>query len=301
MKNAKQTILIIDDEPLNLRMLCSILSENYDVRMAKSGIIGIEVACKYKVDLILLDIVMEEMHGYDVISVLKSKPETSHIPVIFITSLSDICEEERGLSLGAVDYITKPFSETIVKLRVSVHLKIVEQLNLIKRISLTDSLTGLDNRASFQDRINLEWQYSMLNKSYLGILLCDIDRFKSINDKFGHAGGDVILREFGSLLRNSVRECDFVARWGGEEFIILLPKTNMANSYLISDFIRKKVENSSVILVDTVATFTVSFGCISLIPSNKDTIDSVFIKLDKALYKAKENGRNRVEVANGYY
>jgi len=300
-ENTKEyTILITDDEKSNLDILSSILSPIYNILVSKSGFRAIEIAKEHKPDLILLDVLMPEMSGFEVIAKLKSNELTDRIPVIFITGLTSIADEEKGLLLGAVDYITKPFNKAIVKVRVNTHIKIVDQMRTIERIGLIDPLTKLSNRRGFDNRFNAEWGRSLREQAPIGILMMDVDKFKGYNDIFGHQQGDTALKAVAELSVQSLkRSIDFVARWGGEEFVILLPDTNIDGAAEVAERIRKNVEEAVILTDENKETkITVSIGINSAVPSANISIKKFIEEADRALYKAKEAGRNRVRISD---
>ena len=300
MENEKEfTILITDDEKTNLDILGSFLSPTYNLLMSRSGPHALELAKEHKPDLILLDVLMPEMSGFEVISKLKESEETDKIPVIFTTGLTSVEEEEKGFFLGAVDYIIKPFNKAIVKARVNTHIKIVDQMRTIEQISLVDMLTKISNRRGFENRLNVEWNRAIREKTPIGILMMDLDQFKNYNDAYGHQQGDKALKAFADMSTQSLmRAVDFAARWGGEEFIILLPGTDMKGAAEVAERIRKNVEALVIPTEEGEKTkITVSIGVNSVIPGTNTSADDFIKKADQALYKAKESGRNRFVIA----
>jgi len=297
MENEKKnTLLIVDDEAINLKVLSNILLSDYTILTAKSGEEAIEKAKEYKPDLILLDIVMPGMDGYQTISEIKKSEKIKNTPVVFMTGLNSIEDEEKGLSLNAVDYITKPFSNIIVRLRVNNQIKIINQLRTIELLSMTDKLTALPNRRYFDDRLNMEWKLAIREQTQLSLLMIDIDHFKSVNDTYGHQHGDVVLQTIANILKRLFkRPGDFPARWGGEEFVVLLPHTSMEGALKIAENLRAEVENE-VILCESGSTMkvTVSIGVNFLIPEHNSLINAFISNADKALYAAKDAGRNMV-------
>ena len=295
-EDEKHTILIVDDETANIRALSQVLLPEYTVYMAKDGRTAIETAENVTPDLILLDIIMPDMSGYEVITELKNSDRTREIPVIFITGLSGVEDEEKGFLLGAVDYITKPFNNTIVRVRVRQHLQTLRQLRMIKRLGVIDPLTDIPNRRGFNERLEIEWAHAIRDKSTLSILMIDIDHFKHYNDTYGHPQGDVLLRATAAIFRQTlVRSTDFAARWGGEEFAVLLPGTNMDGALKIAQRIRSDVEAAEIPCADGSDTrVTVSIGVYSRSPQPTDSVDDFVAGADRALYTAKESGRNKV-------
>jgi diguanylate cyclase (GGDEF)-like protein len=292
----KNSILIIDDELLNLKMLRSILHEDYTVFTAKDGPTGIEMAIANKPDLILLDILMPAMDGYEVMTSLKSKGNTRRIPVIFITGLDSKIEEERGLSMDAADYIGKPFCPGIVRLRVKNQIQIVNQIRTIEQLSNIDQLTQIPNRRSLDQHILSEWGRSIREQIPLSLLMIDVDKFKIYNDTYGHLQGDIVLRTVaGTIVHTLQRAGDFAARFGGEEFCILLPGADMEGATKVAEQVREAVQTLIVHCEDgTDSKVTISVGVHSIVPTVTDTIPDFIAKADHALYLAKESGRNCV-------
>ena len=295
----KRNILIIEDTPVQIRVLDQILSGTYDIKAATNGRKGLELAQKHPIDLILLDIVMEDMTGYEVLEELRKSEKTKNIPVIFITAMDSSQDEVRGLTAGAVDYITKPFVDEIVRLRIGLHIKVIEQMQVIESLSLYDSLTGIRNRRSFNMCMQEEWKVATENGQCISMIMLDVDHFKKFNDTYGHLGGDICLKLVSEALRNMNRETDYVFRWGGEEFVILLPKTHVDAAEALAERIREAVSQVPITLEDgAVTNVTISLGVSTIYPQEGDRVEDFCDKIDKALYKAKEKGRNRVEVAN---
>jgi len=298
-KKAKQCILVIDDDPIQLMALGRILSPQYDVKMAKGGEAGLKLAEEHNIDLILLDLVMQDMSGFEVLLQLKESDETKDIPVIFVSSSTSSEDEVRGLALGAVDYIRKPYTEVVVNLRVKVHLLLVDQMKTIKNFSLTDGLTGVNNRRSFEQAFKSTWNYARRAKDCLSVLLLDIDNFKQFNDKYGHLNGDICLRAIANTIREATkRGSDSVYRWGGEEFAVILPSTHLDGAAIIAEDIRKAVAATPIHLGGEPIFVTASIGVSSIEPHNKDfdqTAPVFSADVEKALLQAKEKGRNRVE------
>ena len=292
----KHSVLIVDDENSNIMSLTDILSPLYKIYAAKSGLLGLKAAEKYQPDLILLDIIMPEVDGFFVISALKNSEKTQNIPVIFVTGLNNAYDEEKGLELGAADYIPKPFSPAIVKLRVRNQLNMLEHLRTIERLSMTDQLTGLPNRRAFNNRLSSDWGRTLREKGSISVLAVDIDRFKKYNDSFGHQQGDVALQAISALFSQSLkRPGDFVSRWGGEEFIILLPNTDARGAFDVAEQVRASIQEMVISAIEKKAQkITVSIGVNTISPVQEDDVEDFISKADKALYTAKKEGRNKV-------
>ena len=300
MIGRKPCVLVIDDSCLELRATSNILATMYDVKIASSGREGIEVAKESEIDLILLDLNMPEMSGFEVLCELKDTEKTADIPVIIVTSSESINDEVRGLALGASDFIRKPI-DAVVSFRVGMCLQLISQMKLIEKFGLIDGLTGINNRRSFDQTIKSEWNHALRNKNNLGLLMIDIDRFKQFNDEYGHINGDTCLQVISEVMVNTLlRGNDSVFRWGGEEFAIILPATPFEGVLEVAERLRKNIENTPIDMGEVTASVTVSIGAGSVIPTSafegSDEYDDFRTCIDKALYLAKDKGRNRVEV-----
>ncbi len=294
----KATILIVDDEPFNINILCEELNKNYSIIVAKNGEQALKRVSKNPIDLILLDIMMPGMDGYEVCQQLKSNPETKHIPIIFITSKNEDEDEARGLYLGAVDYITKPFYLPIVKSRVKTHLELKIKTELLEKLASLDGLTNVYNRREFDSMLEKEWNRAHRSHEYLSLIIADVDHFKSYNDRYGHVAGDECLRQIASILRNSLRRSsDFIARYGGEEFAIILPHMDSSRAKETANYLRKQIETLNIPNENSpgLPSVTISIGVSTIQPNKSNHSPLDFIKTtDEMLYKAKDNGRNQV-------
>jgi diguanylate cyclase (GGDEF)-like protein len=291
----KNSLLIVDDEKSNLQILTHILESEYTIFTATNGISAIEKARKFLPDIILLDIIMPEMDGYQTLSEIKKCEELYRIPVVFITSLNNVENEEKGLALEAADYIAKPFSANVVKLRVRNQIQMINQIRTIEQMGMIDQLTNIPNRRSFDSRLGMEWNQAIREQTPISILMMDLDGFKEINDTYGHQQGDNILQTISKIFTNSLkRPGDFTARWGGEEFVVLLPNTPLSGALEVAENIRLDVENTEILFARQILKITISIGVNSQVPT-KDCLISDFIALaDKALYDAKQAGKNKV-------
>ena len=292
----KNTLLIVDDDKSNLMMLSHILQTEYNVRVALDGKSALAIAEKYSPDLILLDILMPDMDGYQVFTSLQNLDKTANIPVIFITGLSNNSDEKKGLKLGAVDYISKPFDDMIIKLRVHNQIQIINQMRTIEHLSMIDQLTGIPNRRNFDNRLHLEWGRSIRENISISLLMVDIDHFKKYNDSYGHQQGDKALCIVAqTLLQTLKRTSDFAARWGGEEFAVLIPNSNSLGGLDIGEQIRVNVEAADLYCDNGDLTkVTVSIGVNTHKPTLSSSVDNFIFKADRALYNAKNAGRNKV-------
>ncbi len=296
-------VLLVDDTPANLDVLWKTLeADNYRVYIAKNGEQAIKMAFQIKPDLILLDIMMPGLDGFETCEQLKLNEETKNIPVIFITAKSDHEDIVRGFSLGGVDYVTKPFRQEEVCARVRTHLRLKKALeekeNLIEKLKIsskTDPLTNLLNRRGVTERIEIEMKRFERNKKCFSIILSDIDHFKNVNDTHGHEAGDQVLIEVGIIIKENCRKQDVASRWGGEEFLVKLPETDLEGGKLLAEKIRKEIELHDFIYQQQKIPVTMSFG-ISVFTENVKSIEDCIRQADNCLYKAKETGRNKVVI-----
>jgi diguanylate cyclase (GGDEF)-like protein len=295
-QNPKPVILAVDDERSNLALLNRILSPEYTLLVAKSGQEALARVAEQAPDLILLDIVMPEMSGFEVLQSLKDNPDTAQIPVIFITGLDSAEDEETGLNLGALDYITKPFREAIVRTRVRNHMALVRHMRLIERLGLVDPLTDIANRRRFDEHMAREWKTALREQTPLALLMMDVDKFKTYNDTYGHPQGDALLKALAHVLATSARRPrDLAARIGGEEFVVLLPDTTLPAALEIAEDIRQEVEATRVLTLHQEETHaTISIGAVAVIPTTTDNPQSLMQQADERLYAAKTGGRTRV-------
>ncbi len=301
MHGPRQTILIIDDTPVNIRILSELLVDDYEILFSTSGTDGLQRAHIERPDLILLDIMMPGMDGYEVCRRLKADPALETIPVIFVTALGQEADEAKGLQIGAIDYITKPISPPIVKARVKNHLKLKRYQDMLADLAMLDGLTGIPNRRSLDEALQLEWHRSKRNGSPLSLLMIDIDFFKRYNDTYGHLAGDDCLRAVAKAMAEVMqRGGDMIARYGGEEFACVLADTDAAGAQAVADRIIRAVtalaiphEASSV-----APHVTVSIGFCTIQPGMQHTGDQLLACADRNLYRAKQAGRNRVHVCD---
>jgi len=307
----KQKILIIEDTLANIEILFKILQDEYDVFFAKSGADGVRIAQRELPDLVLLDIMMPEMDGFQVCALLKDDPLTSNIPVIFITALGRDEDEARGLAYGAIDYITKPISPAIVKARVRNHLELKRTRDLLQMLTLElgeknreleilargDALTGLANRRYFDEVLDTEIKRARRNGQSLSLIMCDVDFFKNYNDHLGHVAGDKCLKAIGGIMRASFKRAgDLPARYGGEEFAAILPETPPDKAAQLAERLRLELIARALPHPDTgeLGLVTMSIGVVGGSVSGERDAEWFVREADRALYCSKDGGRNRV-------
>ena len=310
----RHRVLIVDDTPTNIEVLYKILHGEYDVFFAKNGPDGLKVVQRELPDLILLDVMMPGMDGYQVCTLLKANPLTASIPVIFITAMASEEDQTKGLDCGAIDYLTKPISPPIVRARVRNHLELkrsrdaLEALgreltgkNLeLKRLAREDGLTGLANRRHFNEMLDAELKRALRSRQYLSLIMCDVDYFKRYNDHYGHPAGDSCLQSIGvTLLSTFMRGGDMAARYGGEEFAVILPETTPENARKLAERLRQRLVARAIPHAKSDALEVVSFsiGVVGAQVIRGRDAEWFISAADRALYQSKENGRNRVTAA----
>jgi diguanylate cyclase (GGDEF)-like protein len=291
--------LVVDDQPVNIQVLYQIFSATHQVFMATSGEQALDFCASKQPDLILLDLAMPRMDGYEVCRRLKADPTSADIPVIFVTASDDHGSEEQGLAVGAVDFIVKPVNPAIVRARVNTHLTLKRQSDLLREMAYVDGLTGVHNRRYFDERFDVEWRLANRNGNTLALILLDVDFFKRYNDRHGHQMGDECLRNVAAALRDGIRRpSDVVARYGGEEFVCLLPDTGLAAATAIAQQLCAMVEALQIPHDDSPAApvITISLGVCAQAMGAANSSLELLRAADAQLYLAKERGRNRVAV-----
>lgn len=289
-------LLIVDDQPINIQVLYQVFSADHDVFMATSGAQALAVCASQSPDLILLDIEMPEMNGFEVCARLKANPDTQDIPIIFITAHIDEETETRGLQAGAVDFISKPINRNIVQARVKTQLMLKAQADLLRQLVYRDGLTEVYNRRYFDQRLNTEWNLALHSGKPLSLIMIDVDFFKHYNDLYGHLAGDDCLRQVATTIRASLkRSTDMVARYGGEEFICLLPNTDLASATLLAEEIRLHVVDQHIEYANSpvMPLVSISLGVCCKEKDTEGTLTEFLRQVDIQLYQAKKLGRNQ--------
>jgi len=289
-------VLIVDDSQHALAIAKARLArEKLEIVCAHSGQAGLEAARRERPDLILLDVDMPGMSGFDVCRQLKGDIDLGMIPVIFLTASSSTEDRVKGLDLGAVDYVTKPFDVFELRARVRAALRTKRLQDMLMKYANVDPLTELPNRRALMERLGQEWQRIRRHGGSLAFIMADIDLFKRINDTYGHQLGDRLLHQIARVIADQCRESDFPARYGGEEFAVLVPAENARGASGLAERCRREVEAISMEVGKETARVTASFGVADSeeLPSPEDLIRLA----DEALYAAKRAGRNRVQCA----
>lgn len=280
--------------PENIALLAGVLGDTVEILFARSGEDALRICKEQHPDLVLLDIVMPGLDGYEVLTRLKADPETANLPVIFITGMDSQGEEIRGLEAGAVDYITKPVHPAIVRARVRNHLELKRYHDFLENLSLTDGLTGIANRRRFDEVLGREWRRAARTAVGLSLLMLDIDCFKAYNDRYGHIAGDDALRRLATVIQESLRRpLDHAARYGGEEFACILPETDRGGAIVVAERIRRGLKALNIehrfCVTDHV---TVSIGTATMIPDPETPASLLVQRADEMLFLAKAAGKD---------
>jgi two-component system cell cycle response regulator len=306
---SKKRILVVDDHEDNVEVLRARLeARGYEVEGAMNGQSALDTVQRWCPDLILLDVMMPDMDGLEVVRRLKADRKLPFIPVIMQTALDSTERMVAGLEAGADDYVTKPINFAELEARVRSLLRIkklqqdlgerekeLSQMNdRLLHISMTDGLTAVDNRRSLEQKLHEMFEHSLRLHEPIACVMCDIDHFKKVNDTYGHAAGDEVLKQFAQILKDEAREIDRVGRYGGEEFLLLLPGTVLDSAVTFAERVRQRVEENTFSFEGGTLKRTVSLGVASWphprIPGREEMLKAA----DDALYVAKEMGRNKV-------
>jgi two-component system, cell cycle response regulator len=293
-----QTVLAIDDSP-EIHQILKVRLKNLDVELAHAdcGSDGFNQAMASNPDLILLDVMMPDASGFDLCRKLKATPETRNIPVIFLTGASDVEQMVLGFDVGAVDYIQKPFDSVELNARVRAALRTKRFQDMLAQRAMIDGLTGLWNRAHFDQRLHEEVSAAARYDRPMSLIMMDVDKFKNLNDNHGHPFGDEVLQAIGDVLQNSARTSDWPCRYGGEEFGLILRETDLDGAIVMAERVRQEIENLQLRNKAQLVPVTASFGVVSsTLCMNPCDLSTKWIieTADRALYAAKESGRNRV-------
>jgi len=280
-------ILVVDDNPLNLRLLVDMLaSEHYLVSTATDGFQALAKIEAEKPDVILLDVMMPGLDGFETCRRIKADPATADIPVIMVTALSDVDDLVRGFEAGADDFVTKPFNG--LELMARLHLQLRRKLH--HEQLLVDPLTGAFNRGYFDAHVPRLAARCRAGRKPITVLIIDADNFKQINDERGHPAGDRVLKEIVNRVTSALRPSDLVARMGGDEFVVVMPETGLDAALQIAERLRSRIGEAPI---EGVAV-TVSIGAAVSTPDGEEELDATLQRADAALYEAKRGGGNRV-------
>lgn len=298
---SQEKILIVDDEMTNIELLAEIFDEHYEVLFANNGNKALEIARNARPDIILLDVMMPGIDGFETCAQLKAQRSLKDIPVIFITGMGDGEAEVRGLELGAADYVTKPINPPVVSARVRNLLELKRARDQLKRLAITDGLTGIANRHHFEQVLQMEHDNHVRTGAELSLLLMDLDYFKPFNDTYGHLHGDDCLRQVARAIEEVIGSGEnLAARYGGEEFVCVLPNTDAATAIAFGESIRQRIEalaiphaQSQVAEVVTTSAGLVTGRCFA-----EKSVLHLLAMADEQLYRAKAAGRNRLSATS---
>ena len=293
----KPRLLVVDDQPTNIQVLYRVFADDCQVFMATSGTQALQTARQESPDVILLDVMMPDMDGYEVCRQLKQDSATRDIPVLFVTAHHEPQEETRGLEAGAVDFITKPINPSVVRARVRTHLTLKRQTDVLKHLVFIDALTHTFNRRYFDERLSEEWGRSQRTGKPLSLLFADVDFFKQYNDVYGHQRGDDALSLVAQALKQAaLRPGDVVCRYGGEEFACLLPDTDLEGALQVAQRMKKAVRALEVkhSASHVAGVLTISVGAAVRPTTAQGDANALVALADALLYRAKSEGRARV-------
>ena len=297
----KPRLLLVDDQPINIQIMHRVFAQDCQVFMATSGAQALQQCKDHPPDLILLDVVMPEMDGFEVCRRLKADEATRHIPVIFVTAENDPELETQGLGLGAVDFITKPINPSVLRARGKTHLLLKFQSDILRDLVFIDGLTGVSNRRRFDQQLAHEWARSARSGLPLSLIILDIDFFKLYNDRYGHQAGDDSLRLVAKTIQGSLkRSTDLVARYGGEEFACILADTDFDHAMQIAGELEHAVRAARIPHADSAVDqiVTISLGVATQTSTGKTgSMASLLALADTELYRAKAEGRGCVRGA----
>lgn len=296
----RPTVLIVDDEISNIEIINAILEDDYEICFATSGERALETARTILPDLILLDVLMPGMDGFELCGRLKSEPLLADVPVIFTTGLGDMDDEVRGLSLGAIDYVTKPVQPVVLRARVGNHIELKRLRDQLAEMAVTDALTGLSNRRRMEQALSAETARLARSGDWLSVILLDIDFFKQFNDTYGHPAGDRCIVMIAAALNRALkRASDLSVRYGGEEFACILPGADARAAMTVAQEIRAQVGALNIPHERSVVgpCVTISMG-IATARCEPGMLPEMWIThADRQLYLSKAAGRNRITAA----
>lgn len=297
MAQAKARVLVADDEDDLREALVQLLEGSYQVATARDGKQAVRLATENPPDLVLMDLLMPGMNGFDALQVLHTEPRTSEIPVIFISAQGDDITRVKGLDLGAVDFLQKPFSERELKARIERTLRLARRQTQLRELAQTDTLTSLPNLRAFRVRLAEEVTRARRYLTPLTCVMADMDNLKSLNDAFGHQAGDRAIVAVADVLRTELREIDFCARYGGDEFVVLLPHTTAPDGRVFAERVLARLSEVDIDVSGHLPPLGLSMGVSQLGEGTaQEAANALILRADQALYVAKRRGRNQLAV-----
>jgi len=294
----RPSVLTVEDDNAIAALIGGVLSSECDTQSAGNGATALKMAIEIMPDLILLDVGLPDIEGFEVCRRLKANPVTAEIPVVFLTSRTSSTDEVDGLEAGGIDYITKPINPTILRARVHNHLELKRSRDALARMARLDGLTGVANRRAFDDLLLREWRRQARTGQPLAVIMIDVDHFKQFNDTYGHGAGDTCLKQVTLAAEGAMqRPADIIARYGGEEFVALLPDTALEGAMAVAEGIRAAVVTLEIPHAGSRAAsqVTVSLGVACMTPEVDKDPDTLLKAADAQLYAAKSEGRNRAK------
>ena len=296
MSTERPILLAIDDTAANLWTLGGMLGDEFELQFATSGAMGLAMAQARPPELILLDVMMPDMDGFETCRRLLADPVTQHVPIIFVTAQNSPDDETRGLEAGVVDFISKPVNPAVLRARVRTHLALKRMADQLRSMALVDGLTGIANRRCLDETLASEWRACQRAGHPLALAMIDIDHFKRLNDRYGHPAGDACLITIAAALKACLgRSHDLIARYGGEEFLVLLPGTDLAGGQAKAEELRQAVQALAIPNENAEAApvATISIGLAVVVPGTSMRAEQLVDGADQQLYEAKRTGRNR--------
>lgn len=303
------TLLIIDDSDAVRNELVEIVGDDGDFRQflqASDGATGLKILAEGEVDVVACDLNMPRMDGFQFLRMVRANPRLMNVPIVMVTSESDVSEVVKAFELGANDFIVKPFNPSILRVRLKnmLHIKHLQDLlksqrEMMETMATTDALTCIPNLRCFRQAMDDEFHRARRYEDPLSLLIIDLDHFKKVNDTHGHPRGDSVLRESAQVFLSVMRQVDMVARYGGEEFVAIMPHTDLKGAQIASERVRAAFEAHHFDGLPERGCLTVSVGVTTYSGEADQTVIQMIERADKALYAAKVGGRNRVEFAGG--
>ena len=301
MNSDKATVFIVDDSRTSVAALKRALANGYRIVTTTKGQRALETIPEVLPDLILLDVIMPEIDGFEVCRRLKADPLTADIPIIFVTGEESVEHETKGLELGASDYVTKPISPPVVRARVRNLIELKLHRDQLKVLSTNDGLTGIANRRRFDELLECSWRQAFRRREPISLLMIDVDHFKAYNDNYGHLAGDDCLKKVAGRLKDFARRPgDNVARYGGEEFVCILSDTDPLGANEYAEMVLQGIRELNIPheFSETSNIITASIGVATAIPREESVPEQLLDAADRALYTSKREGRNRISISD---
>jgi two-component system cell cycle response regulator len=289
-----RVLVIEDSEPDRLWLRARLRLENLEVVEAADGLSGLEKGFANPPDLILLDLGLPTCDGFEVLQRLKLDERTRSIPVIVVSGATSTSDKVRGLDLGAVDFVTKPYNPVELRARIRAALRTKMQQDHLANEARRDGLTRLANRTALEERLAHEWSARQRHNAPLAVWMVDLDHFKVVNDMYGHLAGDEVLIRIAAILRRSVRVTDMVARYGGEEFVVIAPYCGRSGAVTRAEDFLQTIARQPIDFDGHLIQVTASIGIASAPDDPANSASELLGRADEALYQAKQAGRNRV-------